>query len=163
VRNHYRRDLAQRLEEKWGTAPGARPQGRSQGAWDGNRSQGRQGPPGAAGQPRAPHMQGRGGGGPRGGPPAPPRGPPRLALPARVNPTSSLRKSAMVAGETAAPPYREALLMRTLLNHPWLLEEYAEDVAALPLASSALSRLRDAMLSAQAVENSLDTETLRSH
>lgn len=53
--------------------------------------------------------------------------------------------------------------MRTLLNHPWLLEEYAEDVAALPLTSTALSRLRDAMLSAQAVENSLDRETLRSH
>ncbi len=46
--------------------------------------------------------------------------------------------------------------MRTLLNHPWLLEEYAEAVAALPLTSTALSRLRDAMLSAQAVENSLD-------
>ena len=38
----------------------------------------------------------------------------------------------MVAGETTAPPYREALLIRTLLNHPWLLEEYSEAVAALP-------------------------------
>ncbi|MGE0024020.1 MAG: DNA primase, partial [Hyphomicrobium sp.] len=49
------------------------------------------------------------------------------------------------------------------LNHPWVIEEQAEAIAALPFTSTALSRLRDAILSAQAVNNSLDTETLRTH
>jgi DNA primase len=53
--------------------------------------------------------------------------------------------------------------MKAVLNHPWLIEEQAETLAALPLTSTALSRLRDAILSAHAINNSLDTETLRTH
>ncbi len=165
VRNHYRRDLARRLEERWGPQGGSsRAEGRQQaGPWEGNRGQGRQGGGnGASWRSGTGFNQGRGGKGgfqQRGGF----RQGGQNGFFDRVNPSLALKKSALVAGEAAAPPYREALLMRTLLNHPWLLEEYAEDVAALPLTSSALSRLRDAMLSAQAVENSLDRETLRSH
>jgi DNA primase len=59
-------------------------------------------------------------------------------------------------------PQREALLMRTLLNHPWLLEEYAEDIAALALTSPGLIRLRDGLLMLQASDNSLDRHELRS-
>jgi DNA primase len=60
----------------------------------------------------------------------------------------------------AAP--REALLLKTLVNHPWLIDEHAEDIAAVPIASAALARLRDAILASQAVENELDSARLRS-
>ena len=68
-----------------------------------------------------------------------------------------------MASEGGLPPYREALLIKVMLNHPWLIEDQAESIAALPFTSTALSRLRDAVLSAHAQDNSLDTETLRTH
>jgi DNA primase len=58
-------------------------------------------------------------------------------------------------------PAREALLIKTVLNHPWLIEEHAEQIAALTLASSLASRLRDAILTLHALDNSLDSERLR--
>jgi DNA primase len=53
--------------------------------------------------------------------------------------------------------------MWTLLNHPWLLDEHAEAIAALPLASKAAGRLRDAVLSLQVEHNFLDRSQLRTH
>ena len=46
--------------------------------------------------------------------------------------SASLRASGIVAGGAVALPSREALLLRTLLNHPWLVEDHAEEIAALP-------------------------------
>ena len=43
-------------------------------------------------------------------------------------------------------PPREVLLIRTLLNHPWLLEARCEEIAELTLTSPPLARLRDALL-----------------
>jgi DNA primase len=60
-------------------------------------------------------------------------------------------------------PAREALLLNAVLNHPWLVEEHIETLAALELTSPALSRLRDAILSAHADDKSLDSATLASH
>jgi DNA primase len=74
--------------------------------------------------------------------------------------TPSLRNSRLVQGGLQTPPYREALLMRTLLNHPWLLDEEAERIAELPLTSSVTARLRDAILSAHADNNPLDRAAL---
>jgi DNA primase len=58
-------------------------------------------------------------------------------------------------------PAREALLIKTVLNQPWLIEEHAEAIAALPLTSTPVARLRDAILSAHALENALDSSGLR--
>jgi DNA primase len=69
----------------------------------------------------------------------------------------------MVAADSASPTVREALIIRALLYHPWLIEEHAETIAGLTFTSSAFSRLRDAILSAQALDNSLDREALHSH
>jgi DNA primase len=60
-----------------------------------------------------------------------------------------------------APP-REALLIKTILNHPWLIEEHAEEIAAMVLVSPPVARLRDAVLAAQARENALDSTLIRS-
>ena len=67
----------------------------------------------------------------------------------------------LAARAELAPP-REALLMKTLLNHPWLIEEHAEEIAALNLDSGALAKLKNVILATQAVENDLDSTRLRS-
>lgn len=59
-------------------------------------------------------------------------------------------------------PPREALLVKTLLNHPWLIEEHSEILAELPFAANALAALRDQILAVHAITNSLDRVTLRS-
>ena len=58
---------------------------------------------------------------------------------------------------------RESLIIRTLLNHPWLIQAEAETIADLKLAEPGLSRLRDAMLSLSMDDNLLDRETLATH
>lgn len=156
VRAHYRRALGQRLVEKWGAGPTgasayARPDmGRpGVGGWRKGGAAG--GMAGAAGSRRnfnrRPMPAGLGDG------------------PERAPASSSLRKSALVSAAEggAVPPRREALLLKAVLNHPWLIEEEAETLAELPFTSTALSRLRDAMLSALAADNLLDTESLRTH
>lgn len=55
---------------------------------------------------------------------------------------------------------REALIMKTLLNHPWLIDEHSERLAEINFTSEALSALRDQILSIHASTNSLDTATL---
>jgi len=163
VRAHYRQALTERLATAWGQRGGG---------WRGPESQNARSAAGA--RPGAGSWRAPAGGGqwPR---PAPGAAGTRRATPGRPlpstlgggverpNPSTSLRKSALVAAADSAPPYREALLIKVLLNHPWVIEEQAEAIAALQLTSTALSRLRDAILSAQAVNNSLDTETLRTH
>ena len=57
---------------------------------------------------------------------------------------------------------REALILKALLNHPFLIDDHAEDLAKVEFASPALSSLRDLVLQLHAVTNSLDTATLRS-
>ena len=57
---------------------------------------------------------------------------------------------------------REALILKTVLNHPWLIDQDSEALAALSFTSKALEGLRDEILSIHAVTISLDTATLRS-
>lgn len=159
VRAHYRQALGERLASAWGRPPaGASAAGSPASARGGARGWG-VGARGAGGAP-----------GPRGafsGRRGFPRGgfPPGLGdSTERANVSSSLRKSALVASDGGiAPPRREALLLKAVINHPWLIEEEAETLAGLPFTSTSLSRLRDAMLSALANDNLLDTESLRTH
>ena len=77
--------------------------------------------------------------------------------------SASLKKSSFVAPGTASHKYREALLLRTLANHPWLIEEVVEELAALDFQTTAFGLLRDALLNACADEKNLDTLSLRNH
>lgn len=70
--------------------------------------------------------------------------------------------SPALAALTRAVPPREALIVKAILNHPWLIDEHAEALADLPFSSHALSALRDEILNVHAVHNSLDSATLRS-
>jgi len=67
-----------------------------------------------------------------------------------------------LAAHTQLAPPREALLMKTLLNHTWLIDEHAEEIAAISFSAPVLARLRDAILAGQAVENDLDSARIRS-
>ena len=49
-----------------------------------------------------------------------------------------------------APSTREALIIATVIRHPWLLDDHAELVAALEMTSPDLVRLRDQVLAAHA-------------
>lgn len=60
-------------------------------------------------------------------------------------------------------PQREALLIRTLVSHPWLIQHEAETIADLTFTQPGLCRLRDALLSAVMEQNLLDRESLASH
>jgi DNA primase len=75
--------------------------------------------------------------------------------------TASVRSNEL-AQRTLPLPAREALLLQTLLNHPWLLEARCEEVAALTLTAPPLVRLRDALLELLARNASLDRGEVRS-
>lgn len=73
---------------------------------------------------------------------------------------SSLVNSALVRAGPAALPGREALMIMTLLNHPWLVEDCAEEIADLRFEAEGLHRLRDGILHVQALQNPLDKGAL---
>ncbi|MEZ5924354.1 MAG: DNA primase [Hyphomicrobiaceae bacterium] len=75
---------------------------------------------------------------------------------------SALARSPLVVG-MSHDVTRQALILKTVMNHPWLLDEVAEEVAALKLSAPALERLRDALLRIHADGAPLDIETLNSH
>ena len=79
---------------------------------------------------------------------------------AQPSASTALKKSRLVAGGGADLPPREVALIRTLLNHPWLIDDQCEEIAALEFASHSLSQLRDGILSVHASNNPLDRQTL---
>ena len=121
-----------------------------------SQSQGRQFP-----RDRNPRFGGGGksGGGGRGGPW-------RGGEPPRPTASHSLRQSSIVASmpgiASGRPPYREALLLRTLINHPWMIEAEAERISTIELSSGALSRLRDTLISLLSSDIPLDSSSIRS-
>ena len=90
--------------------------------------------------------QGRGAGQGPGGRGAGSRFAPReLPLTPRGN---EIAKSALVRGPMAALPRNEALLLFCLINHPFLMDEEAEEVSSLPFANPDADRLRQMLVEA---------------
>jgi DNA primase len=149
VRRYYREDLRQRLLQMF--APeggrGGFGQGNYRGNYKGNypRTSGgfgggesaRRFAPGGAG--RFDSRGGRGQG-PTGGA-AIPRGPYQAASP-------QLAMSPIMRGQRSAISRREALILQSLINHPWLLHEHLEEVAALELAHPEAHKLRAGIIAA---------------
>ncbi len=79
-----------------------------------------------------------GGGGARFGRPATPGGPVRIG--------ASLANSPMFKGVKPEVSPRECLILLILINHPSLLAEHIEDLAALEFESSDANQLRDLMV-----------------
>jgi DNA primase len=51
-------------------------------------------------------------------------------------------------GQRSALSRREALILQSLINHPWLLDDHLEEVAALELAHPEAHKLRAAIIKA---------------
>ncbi len=83
---------------------------------------------------------------------------PRAAVQAVLSPRSN-----ELSDRNITVPPREALLIVTLVNHPWLLEQRCEEVAELALTSAPLTRLRDALLDLLAGGKALDSAFVHSH
>jgi DNA primase len=77
---------------------------------------------------------------------------PHAAAPSRreaLRPLSPrLGTSAVVRGTRSGLPPREALILLTVINHPWLMESHAEQLAELEFLHPDADRLRGAILDA---------------
>ena len=69
--------------------------------------------------------------------------------------------SSIVRGARSALPPREALILFALINHPWLLENHAEELVELEFHHPDADRLRRAILEAAADHEAVDTHALR--
>jgi DNA primase len=138
VRRYYRQDFAERLARSFApeTARGGYNRGNfrgAQGSESGRRftprgpaSGGRFGAKGGSGQGITPQLAG---------------GPYQAASP-------HLAASPIMRGQRSAMSRREALILQSLLNHPWLLHDHLEEVAALELAHPEAHKLRAGIINA---------------
>ncbi|WP_420131282.1 DNA primase [Rhodopseudomonas sp.] len=140
VRRYYRQDWAERLRAAFAPAGGF---GGGFGGYRGGGDSGRRG------APRGSFPQG-GRPAPRGGQgaaaPTLGRGPYQMMSP-------QLATSPIMRGQRSAISRREALILTSLLNHPWLLEDHLEEVAALEFAHPEAHRLRAAIIAAFAQDH----------
>ncbi|RZN31183.1 DNA primase [Bradyrhizobium sp. Leo121] len=133
VRRYYRQDFAERLQRNF--APAAARSGYGRGPFRSAKG----GESSRRFAPRAP-------GGSRFGPPA---GPAQGLLPGPYQAASpQLASSPIMHGQRSALSRREALILQTLINHPWLLHDHLEEVAALELAHPEAHKLRAGIIAA---------------
>jgi len=85
----------------------------------------------------------------------------RGPAPAFVTSSQALSRSPIVRGYRSAVPPREALILVAVVNHPWLLDHHAEDLADLEFVHPDADRLRRAILDAAAHHDADETESLR--
>src|SRR5881394_363297 len=76
-------------------------------------------------------------------------------------PSARLAASPIVRGMRSALPPREALILLALINHPWLLDAHAEELAALEFRHADGDRLRAAILDAAATEHPVSPAAMR--
>ncbi|MGX9391802.1 DNA primase [Nitrobacteraceae bacterium UC4446_H13] len=150
VRRYYRQDLAERLRLAFAPAGFGGGRGGYGGAGRGfGRESGR---PGAGGfAPRGAMRSGGPGRRPQGNGIAPGlgRGPYQVASPHLAN-------SPIMRGQRSALSRREALILQCLLNHPWLLHDRLEQVAALEFAHPEAHRLRAGIIGSFADDSHVD-------
>ena len=83
------------------------------------------------------------------------------ARPQTSLPSSRLNASPIVRGFRTALPPREALILVTVVNHPWLLERHAEEFSELEFLNPDTDHLRRAVMDAVTGSNAADSEALR--
>jgi DNA primase len=140
VRRYYRQDLQERLQRNFAPEGGRGGYGRGGGFGRSNFGGGRGGESPRQFVPRGPGQAGRFGA--KGGAtPGISRGPYQAASPQLAN-------SPIMRGQRSAISRREALILQCLINHPWLLHDHLEEVAALELAHPEAHKLRAAIIAA---------------
>jgi DNA primase len=143
LRRYYRQDLAARLQRMF--APDGGRGGYASGNFRGqagSESGRRFAPRSGFNQGPAGRFASRGGRGPgAGGSSAISPGPYQAASP-------QLATSPIMRGQRSAMSRREALILQSLINHPWLLHDHLEEVAALELAHPEANKLRAGVIAA---------------
>ncbi|MBR1150556.1 DNA primase [Bradyrhizobium sp. JYMT SZCCT0428] len=149
VRRYYRQDLSERLRNTFAPEGGRGGYGRSNFGGGGRASEsGRRFAsrasftPGPAG--RVAPYGGRGQAGSASQ--TINRGPYQAASPQLAN-------SPIMRGQRSAMSRREALILQSLINHPWLLHDHLEEVAALELAHPEANKLRAGIIAAFASDH----------
>jgi DNA primase len=148
VRRYYRQDLAERLQRTFAPEAGRGGYGRGNFAGRGG-GFGRESGRGFA--PRATFTPGAAGrieprGRSQGGSQTINRGPYQAASP-------QLALSPIMRGQRSAISRREALILQSLINHPWLLHDHLEEVAALEMAHPEANKLRAGIIAAFASDH----------
>ena len=150
VRRYYRQDLAERLQRTF--APEGGRGGYGRGNFGGARRRRTAANQAAVLPPRHLHPGPAGRVEPRrpraGGPASQTinRGPYQAASPQLAN-------SPIMRGQRSAISRREALILQSLINHPWLLHDHLEEVAALELAHPEANKLRAGIIAAFASDH----------
>ncbi len=146
VRRYYRQDLSGRLQRTF--APEVPRGGYAKGGYRGGGNfggeSGRRFAPRGAFTLGAPGRFGRQQGGPSS--PALNRGPYQASSP-------QLALSPIMRGQRSAISRREALILQSLINHPWLLHDHLEEVAALEMAHPEANKLRAGIIAAFAKDH----------
>ncbi|MGB9118913.1 toprim domain-containing protein, partial [Bradyrhizobium sp.] len=147
VRRYYRQDLGERLQRTFApeTGRGGYGRGGNRGGIGGNygsesgRRFGSRGPftPGAAGRFAFPGGRAAASAGSQ----TINRGPYQAA-------SAQLAASPIMRGQRSAMSRREALILKCLIHHPWLLHDHLEEVAALELAHPEGHKLRAGIIAA---------------
>lgn len=141
LRRHYQQDMRDRMQTffggsaRYGNREQGKPGGGSFGRGGFDRGGGRGGRPG----------DGRGGGG---------------ANPARMAVSERLSQSGLVRGHGAMPSLRETVLVMTVANHPQMLHDEFDELAALEFDDKGLMRVWQVMLDAASVGGRFDRERL---
>ena len=71
-----------------------------------------------------------------------------------------LSASSIVRGSRSSLPPREALILFAVINHPWLLESHAEELADLEFLHADADRLRRAILEAVVDHEAVDSHAV---
>lgn len=142
VRRYYRQDLAERLRRTF--APETARGGYVRANY--------RGPLGNYGSESGRRFQPRGGRAP-GVAQSFNRGPYQAASP-------QLALSPIMRGQRSAISRREALILQSLINHPWLLHDHLEEVAVLELAHPEANKLRASIIAAFAKDHHHSPEPL---
>ncbi len=142
VRKYYRQDFAARLDAFFAPAQAARG-GREPGRWQGGDA-----------RPRR-----RGDWPARNGAPA--RGPGNGRPGPYVVMSQQLAASSVHRGHRSVMPRREALILQAALNHPWLLHDHLEELAALEFRHPEAERLKGALIDIAAHAEAMEAEAVR--
>jgi DNA primase len=140
VRRYYRQDFSQRLQRMFAPEGGrgfsgrGRPGGESPRRFQPRASSGF-GSPGGRFPTSGARKQGI-------------TGPTQLASGPYQAASAQLANSPLMRGQRGAISRREALILLCLINHPWLLHDHLEEVAALEMANSEAHKLRAGIIAA---------------
>jgi DNA primase len=163
VRRYYRQDLAERLLRTF--APEAGRGGYTRGGYRGGGAGNYGGESGRRFGSRSPFTPGAAGRfDSRGGRAQASSGSQTINRGPYQAASSQLANSPIMRGQRSAMSRREALILQSLINHPWLLHDHLEEVAALELAHPEAHRLRAGIIAAYANYSHTDdpeTETAR--